>query len=72
MAFLKATKHRHHHQASTQSKSINQTCLSLILGVHFIVKSLKKGLIAPNSNRGMTHQSDEKHLNNGRILFWGD
>ena len=37
-----------------------------ISGVYFIIKSLKKGLSFPNNNtnRGMTHQTDEKHLNN--------
>jgi hypothetical protein len=71
MAFLKATKYRH--RASTRSDSINQTCLPLIIGVYFIVKSLKNGSSCPNNNRGMTHQSDEKHLNNNTektLLDW--
>ncbi len=63
MAFLKATTTTHHHWESTHSNSINRTCLPLIWGVHFISKSLKKGSSCPNNNRGMTHQSDEKHLN---------
>ena len=40
MAFIKATKR--HHRASTRSDITNRTRLSLILGVYFIVKSLKR------------------------------
>ena len=39
LAFLKATKRCH--RVSTRSDSINRTRLHLILGVYFIVKSLK-------------------------------
>ena len=69
-ALLKSTKH--HHRASTWSDIINQTCLPLILGVYFIVKSLKKGSSWPNNNRGMTHQNDKKHLSKmiGHLV-WG-
>ena len=35
-----------------------------ISGVYFIVKLLKKSLSCSNTNRGVTHQTDEKHLNN--------
>ncbi len=59
MAFLEATKRRY--WASPRSDSINRTCLPLISGVYFIVKSLKKGSSCPNNNTGMTHQSDVKH-----------
>jgi hypothetical protein len=69
MAFLKATKHCH--QASTCSNSINRTSLPLILGVYFIIKSLKKGSSCPNNNRGMTHQLDEKHLHKMSEYFVG-
>jgi hypothetical protein len=34
-----------------------------MLGVYFIVKLLKKSLSCPNNSRGMTHQSDKKHIN---------
>ncbi len=68
-AFIKATKRRR--RVSTRSDSINRTCLLLILGVYFIIKSLKKGSGCPNNNRGMTHQSDEKHLNNMAEYFVG-
>jgi hypothetical protein len=42
-----------------------------ILGVYFIVKSLKKSSSRPNNNRGMTHQSDEKQLNDMSEYFVG-
>jgi hypothetical protein len=38
--FIKATKR--HHRASTRSGITNRTRIPLILGVYFIVKSLKK------------------------------
>jgi hypothetical protein len=70
-AFLKATKRRH--RASTCSDIINRTCLPLILGVYFIIKSLKKGSSWPNNNRGMAHQYDDKHLSKmvGLIIVGG-
>ena len=37
----------------------------------FIVKSLKKSSSCPNNNRGVTHQTDEKHLNNMSEYFVG-
>jgi hypothetical protein len=49
----------------------NWTRLPLILGVYFIVKSLKKNLSCPTNNRGVTHQNDEKHLNNMSESFFG-
>ena len=69
-AFLKATKRQH--RASTCSDIINRTYLTQILGIYFIVKLLKKGSSCPNNNRGMTHQSDEKHLNKtiGHLVGW--
>jgi hypothetical protein len=42
-----------------------------ILGVYFIVKSLKKSSSCPNNNRGVTHQTDEKHLNNMSEYLYG-
>jgi hypothetical protein len=68
-AFINATKRRH--RASTRSDSNNQTCLPPILGVYFIVKSLKKSLSCPNNNMGMTHQSDEKHIHKMAEYFVG-
>ena len=53
MAFIKATKR--HHRTSTRSDRP---------GVYFIIKLLKKSSSFPNNNRGVTHQNDEKHLNN--------
>jgi hypothetical protein len=69
VAFIKVTKRRH--RASTCSNSINQTCLPLIVGAYFIVKLLKKSSSCPNNNRGVTHQTDEKHLNNMSEYFVG-
>ncbi len=69
--FIKAAKRRHRHRASTHSIGINQTHLTLILGVYFIVKLLKKSSSCPNNNRGMTYQTDEKHLNNMSKYFVG-
>ena len=66
-AFIKTTKGRR--RASTHSDTINRTHLPLILGVYLIVKTLKKGLSCPYNNRGMTHQSDEKHLHNMKKIF---
>jgi hypothetical protein len=68
-AVIKPTKH--HYRASTRYDTINRTHLPLILGVYFIVKTLKKGLSCPYNNRGMTHQSDEKHLHNMTEFFVG-
>ena len=54
------------------SNSINRTRLPLILGVYFIVKLLKKSSSCPNNSRGMTHQSDKKHINDmSEYLFVG-
>jgi len=69
MAFIKATEH--HHWVSTCSDSINQTHLPPILGVYFIVKLLKKSLSCSNNNMGVTHQTDEKYLNNMSEYFVG-
>jgi len=66
-AFIKTTKRRH--RASTHSDTINRTHLPTILGVYFIIKMLKKGLSCPYNNRGMTHQSDEKHQHNMKKFF---
>ena len=70
LAFIKATKPRHH-RAITYSDMTNRTRLPLILGVYFIVKSLKKNLSCPTNNRVVTHQNDEKHLNNMSESFFG-
>ena len=42
-----------------------------ISGVYFIIKLLKKSSSCPNNNRGVTHQTDEKHLNNMSEYFAG-
>jgi len=62
VAFIKATKRRH--RASTPSDRHQSDMPTPISGVYFIVKSLKKRSSCPNNNRGVTYQTDEKHLNN--------
>ena len=62
VAFIKATKRPH--RASTRSNRLQLDMPTPILGVYFIVKLLEKGSSCPNNNRGMKHQSDEKHQNN--------
>ena len=42
-----------------------------ISGVYFIVKSLKKSSSCPKNNRGVTHQTDEKHIYNMSKYFVG-
>ncbi len=69
VAFVKATKHRH--QASICFDRHQSDMPTPISGVYFIVKSLKTSLSCPHNNRGVTHQTDEKHLNNMSVLCWG-
>ena len=69
VAFIKATKCRH--LASTRSDRHQSDMTTPISGVYFIVKLLKKSLSCPNNNRGVTHQTDEKHLNNMSEHFVG-
>ena len=69
MAFKKATKHRH--RASTRSDRHQLDMPTPISGVCFIVKLLKKSSSCPNKNRGVTNQTDEKHLNNMSEYFVG-
>jgi len=59
------------HQASTHSDRHQSDMPTPILGVYFILKLLKKGSSCPSNNMGMTHQSDEKHLNNMAEYFVG-
>ena len=62
VAFIKATKHRH--WVSTCSNRHQSDMPTPISGVYFIVKLLNnKSSSCPNYNRGVTHQTDEKHLN---------
>jgi hypothetical protein len=67
MVFINATKH--HNWKSTRSDWHQLYMPTPILGVYFIVKSLYKGSSSPTNNRGMTHQSDEKHLHNMSQYF---
>ncbi len=69
MAFIKATKR--HHWASTCSNRHQSDMPTPISGAYFIVKLLKKSSSCPNNNRGVTHQTDEKHLNNMSEYFFG-
>ena len=69
VAFIKANKRCH--WASTHSDRHQSDMPTPISGVYFIVKSLKKSSSCPNNNRGVTHQTDEKHLNNMSEYFVG-
>ena len=69
MAFIKATKRRH--RASTRSDRHQSDMPTPISGVYFIVKLLKKSSSCLNSNRGVTHLTDENHLNNTSEYFVG-
>jgi hypothetical protein len=69
MAFLKATERCH--RASTHSDRHQSDMPTPTLGVYFIVKLLKKGSSCPNNNKGVTCQTDEKHLNNMAEYFVG-
>ncbi len=71
MAFIKATKRRRRHRASTCFYRHQSDMPTPNSGVYFIVKSLKKSLSCPNNNRGVTHQTDEKHLHNMSEYFVG-
>ncbi len=67
MVFIKATKCRH--RASTRSNRHQSDMPTPISGVYFIFKLLKKSSSCPNNNRGVTLQTDEKHLNNMSKYF---
>ena len=69
MAFIKATKHCH--RGSTRSDRNQLDMPTPISGVYSIFKSLKKSSSCPNYNRGVTHQTDEKHLHNMSEYFVG-
>jgi hypothetical protein len=69
VAFIKATKR--HHWASTHSDMHHSDMPTPIPGVYFIIKSLKKSSSCPSNNRGVTYQTDEKHLNNMSRYFLG-
>ena len=62
VAFIKATKRRH--WASTHSDRHQSDMPTPISEVYFIVKSLKKSSSCSINNKGVTYQTDEKHLNN--------
>ena len=59
------------HWASTHSDRHQSDMPTPISGVYFIVKSLKKSSSCPKNNRSVTHQTDEKHLNNMSEYFVG-
>ena len=64
---LRASTKRHH-RASTCSDRHQTDMPTPISGVYFIIKLLKKSSSCHNNNRGVTHQTDEKHLN--YLLGW--
>ena len=67
VTFIKATKRCR--WASTRSNRHQSDMPTPISGVYFIVKLLKKSSSCPNNNRGVTHQTDEKHLDNMSEYF---
>ena len=69
VAFRKATKRCHWARTSSNRHQLDMP--TPISGVYFIVKLLKKNLSCPNNNRDVTHQTDEKHLNNMSEYFVG-
>ncbi len=69
MAFIKSTKR--YHRVSTCSVRHQSDMPTPISGVYFIIKLLKKSSSCPNNNRGVTHLTDEKHLNNMSEYFVG-
>jgi hypothetical protein len=69
VAFINATKRCH--RASTHSDRHQSDMPTPISGVYFIVILLKKSLSCPNNNRGVTHQTDEKHLHKMSEYFVG-
>jgi len=69
VAFIKATKRRH--WASTRSDRHQSDMPTPISGVYFIAKLFKKSSSCPNNNRGVTYQTDEKHLNKMSEYFVG-
>ena len=71
MVFIKDTKSKCCHRASTHSNRHQSDMPTPNLRVYFIVKMLKKVSSCPNNNRGLTYQTDEKHLNNMAEYFVG-
>jgi hypothetical protein len=71
VAFIKIKATKCHHRVSTCSNRHQLDMPTPISGVYFIVKLLKKSSSCPNNNRGVTHQTDEKHLNNMSEYFDG-
>jgi len=69
MAFIKATKCCN--WVSTCFDRHQSDMPTPISGVYIIIKLLKKSSSCPNNNRGVTHQTDEKHLNNMSEYFVG-
>ncbi len=69
MAFIKATKCCH--RASTHSNRHQLDMPTPTLRVCFTIKLLKKVSSCPNNNRGVTYQTDEKHLNDMAEYFVG-
>jgi hypothetical protein len=57
-----------HHWASTRSNSITGTCQRRFCSMRKRPQSTR---ISPNNNRGMTYQTDEKHLTSMREYFVG-
>jgi hypothetical protein len=62
MAFIKATKCRH--QASTRSDITQSDTQRRLIPTFHRRKRAPIDMLAPNNNRGMTYQTDQRHLNN--------
>jgi hypothetical protein len=62
MAFRKATTTKHRHRPSTCSDiTQSDTQMPVVLDMS-LWKRAPADMLAPNNNRGMTYQTDEKHL----------
>ena len=62
MAFIKAIEG--HHWASTRSDIALLDTPTLVVSDISLQKRAPDDMLAPNNNRGMTYQTDEKNLNN--------
>ncbi len=68
LAFIKATKH--HHQASTCSNITQSDMTTPVVSGISSWKRAPVDMLAPNNNRGMTYQTDEKHFFQNSLLGW--
>jgi len=69
VAFIKATAP--HHRVSTRSDITKPDTLRRLFRTSHREKRAPVDILAPNNNRGMTYQTDEKHLTNLREFLVG-